>query len=134
MPWRMFLITLLWLPSLSAAPSRAELLFDLSTALKQQDKEAVIACFSFNGASEESKQSFLRIVDRICAWPNHYVKTTERSGSGGSTMEVGGRRLELNGDWTFQVHIYADPESKKGFVFPAGTSGNGTYILVAKDG
>lgn len=124
---RLLVPIFLWLVCVSmalGAGSRAELLFELQTALKQKDREKLTECFNFDRLSEGSKAELVKIIDRMTRWPTHYVKTSERAGAG-----TGG--VTLNGDWTFQVHIYADAESQKGFVFPAGTTGKGTLILAA---
>jgi len=106
-------------PQLQASP-RADLLFAINAALESRDGASFAHCFNFRGADEATRQSLIKIISQILAWPSFYVFTSERSGEGSPKIEQDGKSFTLNGDWKYQVHIFVSKSSKQGFVFPAG--------------
>ncbi len=118
------------LASAQATP-REELIFNLNTALKTRDGAGLAHCFNFRGTDEPTRQSFIKIISRILSWPSFYLTTSEREGKGEPVIEQGGKPYVLNGDWKYQVHILPAQDSKGGYVFPAGSTAGGDFILVA---
>ena len=125
----LFLLCLLPWGILSAQSTRTDLLFALNAALKSQNRAGVAKCFNFEGADEATRKSMAAVITEICAWPTHHVFTTERQGSGPLRTERDGKTLTLNGDWTFQVHVFLKEPPSKGFVFPAGEVGSKCLLL-----
>jgi hypothetical protein len=119
--------------------TRGELLFALSSAVKERNKGGILACFNLQDADDGMRRTIDSAVTQICRWPTNHVFSTERSGSGPLQSSRDGKTWGLNGDWEFQVHIFQKPEQpSKGFVFPAGkTRGpNSRYavlLLVEQD-
>jgi hypothetical protein len=101
--------------------TRAELLFSLSSAVKERNKDGILACFNLEGADDNMRLTIESAAIQICRWPTNHVFSSERSGTGPLQTNRDGKTWSLNGDWEFQVHIFlkADQPSK-GFVFPAG--------------
>ena len=126
----LFLICLLPWSVLPAQSTRADLLFALNSALKARNRAAVARCFNFEGADEATRKAMVTVITEICAWPTHHVFTTERQGAGPLRSEQGGKMHTLNGDWTFQVHIFQKEPPSKGFVFPAGEVGSKNLLLM----
>lgn len=129
-PFAAFLFFALSAHPLWASDSRADFLFQLSTALHSHDRIALAKCFNFRDTTEEDRLATLGILEQIVAWPSPYLTTSERSETGPLRIERGGQKYTLNGNWTFQVHIYMKPPPSKGFVFPAGTSDGKFGILL----
>ena len=71
-------------------------------------------------------------VEQICRWPTNVVFSTERAPGGAPLRaERDGKTFALNGDWEFQVHIFARREQpSKGYVFPAGKITGGRYAVL----
>ncbi len=134
---RVLLLLFLGVAALQAAndfivpTTRPELLFTLNSSLKTQNAAALATCFNFEGADAATREAYARVIKRMCTWVNPIVETSERSGSGQLQMSKDGRPVHLNGEWTFQVHIYADPGKKQGFVFPAGDFHGKVLVLLA---
>ncbi len=115
----------------AAQNTRADLLFALSTAVKERDKAGILACFNFEGADDGTRRTIENAVNQICRWPTNHVFSTERSGAGPLRTNRDGKVWGLNGDWEFQAHIFLKAEQPgKGYVFPAGRAGNRTAILL----
>lgn len=113
------------------AGARDELLFNINTALKTRDGAGFAHCFNFRDADDATRQSFIKIISQILAWPSFYVFTSERVGEGAPKIEQDGKSLTLNGAWKYQVHIFLSKSASGGFVFPAGgTAGGQDLILV----
>ena len=126
------LLALLLLPcAVFGASTRAELIFNIQSALKTQNSAALAQCFNFDSADDTTRKAYARIIKNMCTWPDPVVQTSERDGTGQIKMTKDGRPVHLNGDWTFQVHLYANPDKKQGFVFPAGQVRGDYYILLA---
>jgi hypothetical protein len=121
----------LLLTSARAAHTRNELLFQLNAALLAGDKAAFARCFNFAGVDDSTRAAFAKIIDDVFRWPTHYLFTTERKDTGNPPIDQNGRRYRLNGDWTFQVHLFLSKKTSKGYVFPAGTVEKQVLILVA---
>lgn len=117
-------------PAAQAASSRAELLFELQTAVKIKDRIAFAECFNFRGTNPATQKSTAAMITQIFRWPEQIVTTSERDRSGKLVVTKNGRNWTLNGDWVFQVHFMAGKDSKQGFVFPAGLDGNQWKILL----
>lgn len=115
---------------LSAQSTRGDLIFALNSALKSGNRRAVARCFNFEGTDETTRKSMVAIINHICSWPTHHVFTSERNGTGPLQTLRDGKPFTLNGDWTFQVHIFMRPPPSKGYVFPAGLVGNNCLILM----
>jgi hypothetical protein len=112
------------------AGARDELLFNINTALKTRDGAGFAHCFNFRGADEATRQSFVKIISQILAWPSFYVFTSERTGKGTPLIEQGGNNFSLNGDWKYQVHIFRSKSASGGFVFPAGSTAGGQDLIL----
>lgn len=126
------LLTLVCCASSWGASGRAELLFEVQTALKTRDYPGLAKCFEFTGVETATERSVWKVLDQIVAWPTHHVKVSDRRSSGPFEMERDGKKYTLNGDWTFQVHIHVRPPPSRGFVFPAGITKDGrTAILLS---
>lgn len=129
---RLLFALLLLLPgALFGASTRAELIFNIQSAIKTQNSAALAQCFNFDGADDATRKAYARVIKSMCTWPAPIVQTSERDGKGQLKMVKDGRSVHLNGDWTFQVHLYASPDKKQGFVFPAGQVRGDYYILLA---
>jgi hypothetical protein len=116
--------------SLRASP-RDELIFNLNTALQTRDGAGFAHCFNLRGADDATRQSFIKIISQILAWPSFCVFTSERAGQGNPKIEQGGKSLKFNGDWKYQVHIFLSKTAKQGFVFPAGPTAGGQDQILA---
>jgi hypothetical protein len=128
------LATLVWTAGLSVslATPREDLLFDLNAALKTRDGAGFARCFNFQGADEPTRQSFVKIISEILAWPTFDLRMTDRREAAPAVFEENGRKVRLNGDWLYQIHIFLSKSTDKGFVFPAGRCADGKdRILVA---
>ncbi len=122
--------TLLASPAV-AQTTRTDLLFALNTAVKERDREGILACFNFDKADESMRRTIENAVNQICRWPTSHVFATDRSGDGPLRTNRDGKVFGLNGEWQFQVHIFLKKEQpSKGFVFPAGRAGIRMAILL----
>lgn len=135
---RRFLIVFLllsgWALPLWAGESRSDFLFRLSSALHSHDRVALAKCFNFQNTTDEERLATLGILEQIMAWPTPYMITSERSETGPLHIEKGGQKYTLNGNWSYQVHIYMKKPPSKGFVFPAGESnGQGCILLTVPE-
>lgn len=123
------LATGIW-TNLAAQTSREDLLFNLRSAVKSGNAAAIAKCFNFEGADVSVTQPIDRTIEAIAGWSNAIVSVSARSGTGPLEIERQGETLTLNGEWTFQVHIFRGPPPSKGFVFPAGKTASGEYRIL----
>ncbi|MGH8046081.1 MAG: hypothetical protein ACREKL_02440 [Chthoniobacterales bacterium] len=107
------------------ASTREDLLFDVNAALKTRDGAGFAHCFNFKDTDAATRESFIKIIGKILAWPSFDVSTTERKESGAPVFDQGGRQFTLNGDWQYQIHIFLSKTDTNGFVFPAGRTSEG---------
>ena len=119
----------------AAAPlpsSRGELIFALSSAVKERNKDGILACFNLQNADEGMRRTIDSAVTQICRWPTNHVFTSERSGTGPLQSTRDGKTWSLNGEWEFQVHIFLKQDQpSKGYVFPAGkTRGPNSHYAI----
>lgn len=112
--------------------TRADFLFELRSAVKEHNKDRILACFNLDGADEGTRRTIENAVNQICRWPTDHVFSTERTGDGPLRTKRDGKVWELNGEWEFQVHIFLkETQPGKGYVFPAGkTRGSGKRYAV----
>lgn len=120
----------LFLSQVCASP-REDLLFELNAALKTRDGAGFAHCFNFEGADNATRESFVRMIGAILAWPSFDVSTTERKDRGAPIFEERGHRFTLNGDWQYQIHVFLSKATKKGYVFPAGRCADGKDRILA---
>ncbi len=117
-------LALVFCGALQAAP-REDLLFELNAALKTRDGAGFARCFHFEGVEQTTRDSFVKMIRTILAWPSYDVSTTERKDRGVPVFEERGHRFTLNGDWQYQVHVFLSKSAGKGYVFPAGRCADG---------
>lgn len=115
---------------LQAAGSRADLLFEINTSLKTQNRIAFAECFNFEKTDVATQKSTAAMINRIFNWPNPQVSTSERNREGKMIVSKSGKSWTLNGQWTFNVHLSAGPQPSEGFVFPAGVVGERYRLLL----
>jgi hypothetical protein len=113
-----------------AGTTRGDLLFEVTTAIKQHDRAALVSCFNFKATDDATKQTIDEAIDRILTWPTFTVTTSERAEKGPAKIVQDGRNYTLNGDWTFQVHILRASPSTGGYVFPAGMTADGRCAIL----
>jgi len=128
---RIVLAMLLGASALLAADSREGLEFEVNSALKERDAVALVRCFNYQGTDDATRKELTRAMEQILSWPSHYVTTSDRKEEGRVRITKNGANYTLNGDWLFQVHIYATKEQSNGYVFPAGLAGEQCLILMA---
>jgi hypothetical protein len=127
-----WLVALLFVSSspARAQASRGDLLFEINAALKSHDREGLEACFNFEGVDDATKSAVETMIGQMLSWPTFYVFTSERAEHGPVKLQQNGKTLTMNGDWTFQVHIFRAKPPTGGFVFPAGKVGDKCMILL----
>lgn len=127
-----WLVALLFVTSspARAQASRGDLLFEINAALKSHDREGLEACFNFDGVDDATKNAVETMIGQMLSWPTFYVFTSERAEHGPVKLQQNGKTLTMNGDWTFQVHIFRAKPPSGGFVFPAGKVGDKYMVLL----
>lgn len=127
-----WLVALLFVSSspARAQASRGDLLFEINAALKSHDREGLEACFNFEGVDDATKSAVETMIGQMLSWPTFYVFTSERAEHGPVKLQQNGKTLTMNGDWTFQVHIFRAKPPTGGFVFPAGKVGDKYLVLL----
>lgn len=125
-----FLFLILLSELLPAAGSRADLLFEINTSLKTQNRIAFAECFNFQKTDVATQKSTAAMINRIFNWPNPRVFTSERNREGKMIVSKAGKSWTLNGQWTFNVHVFAGPPPSEGFVFPAGVVADRYRLLL----
>jgi hypothetical protein len=118
-------LCLLALATTVCASTREDLLFDINAALETRDGSGFARCFNFKDTDEATRESFIKIIGQILAWPSFDVSVTERKEGGSPEFDQGGKKFTLNGDWRYQIHIFLSKDAAKGFVFPAGRTADG---------
>lgn len=113
-----------------AGTTRGDLLFEITTAIKQHDRTALVSCFNFKDTDAATKQSIDTMIGQILTWPTFTVTTSDRSEKGPAKIVQDGHIYTINGDWTFQVHILRAKPSTGGFVFPAGMTADGRCAIL----
>jgi hypothetical protein len=113
-----------------AGTTRSDLMFEVTTAIKQHDRAALVSCFNFKGTDDATKQSIDTMIGQILTWPTFTVTTSERAEKGPAKIVQDGRAYTINGDWTFQIHILRAKPSTGGFVFPAGMTPDGRCAIL----
>ncbi len=88
---RLLLAFLLVPCALFGASSRAELIFNIQSAIKTQNSAALAQCFNFDGADDTTRKAYARVIKNMCTWPNPIVQTSERDGTGQLKMMKDGR-------------------------------------------
>lgn len=116
--------------ALPGATTPAELVFEVTSAAKAQNPAALQKCFSLEGAETSMKASLRKVIEEICQWPSPYITTTQREGEGPARTEINGHPHELNGNWTFQIHIHQSKPPSRGFVLPAGMTPDGRCAIL----
>ncbi|MCX7868838.1 MAG: hypothetical protein N2322_02700, partial [Terrimicrobiaceae bacterium] len=109
---------------------RSGFLFELQSAFRTRDYEALAGCFEFEGARPATRRAVEKVLQQIMRWKGTWMKITERSGSGPFQMLKEGKPHRFNGEWEFQVHLHDGPPPSRGFVFPAGRTREGRYAIL----
>lgn len=113
-----------------AGTTPADLVFEVTGAAKTHNPAALEKCFYLKGAETSMKASIKKVIDEICGWPNPHITMTQRTGTGPLTTEINGHPHQLNGDWTFQIHIHKSKPPSRGFVLPAGLTPDGRCAIL----
>ncbi len=124
------LVCVALVPAAHAGTTRGDLLFEVTTAIKQHDRTALVSCFNFKGTDDATKKSIDTMIGQILTWPTFTVTTSDRAEKGPAKIVQDGRAYTINGDWTFQVHILRASPSTGGFVFPAGMTAEGRCAIL----
>lgn len=121
------------LPATRAAESENALVFQVTAAVKAHNRAALKRCMNFEGADAATVKDIEGSIDRILSWSSPHVFTSTRKDRGPVEIPTDAGVFTLNGDWTFQIHVFekAPPAESSGYVFPAGKAGDTYKILLS---